>query len=58
MKELKVRQNRGKHNCARTPEIQAFEDKWLAWVRAGAPRGRDGKPASIQAGQGRKGRAA
>lgn len=25
-------------------EVQAFEDKWLAWVRAGAPRDRDGKP--------------
>lgn len=41
---LTVVQNRGKHNCARTAEVQAFEDKWLAWVRAGAPRGRDGKP--------------
>lgn len=57
-KELKVQQNRGKHNCARTPEIQAFEDKWLAWVRVGAPRGQDGKPVGIQGRQTRKGRAA
>lgn len=43
-KTLEVRQNRGKHNCARTPEVQAFEDKWLAWVRAGAPRDAKGRP--------------
>lgn len=43
-KTLTVVQNLGKHNCARTPEVQAFENKWLAWVRAGAPRDRDGKP--------------
>lgn len=43
---LEVRQNRGKHNCARTPEVAAFEAEWLAWVRAGAPRERDGKPIS------------
>ena len=43
-KRLDVRQNRGMRNCARTPKVQAFEDKWLAWVRAGAPRDRDGKP--------------
>lgn len=42
--QLTVRQNRGKYNCARTPEIKAFEDKWLAWVRAGVPRDKDGKP--------------
>lgn len=41
---LTVVQNRGKHNCARTAEVQAFEDKWLAWVRAGAPRDTRGKP--------------
>lgn len=43
-KTLTVVQNRGLRNCARTPEVQAFENKWLAWVRAGAPRDRDGKP--------------
>lgn len=42
--QLTVRQNRGKYNCARTPEVQAFEDKWLAWVRAGAPRDKNGEP--------------
>ena len=57
-KRLEVRQNRGKLNCARTPEVRAFEDKWLAWIRAGAPRGRDGKPVCGQDGRSRKGRAA
>lgn len=41
---LEVRQNRGKHNCPRTPEVQAFEDKWLAWLLAGAPRDAKGRP--------------
>jgi len=41
---LTVRQNRGKYNCPRTPEVQEFEDKWLAWVRAGAPRDKNGRP--------------
>lgn len=27
-----VRQNRGLRNCARTPEVQAFEEKWLTWA--------------------------
>lgn len=48
-KRLAVLQNRGMRNCARPPEIQAFEDKWLAWVRAGAPRGKDGKPVVLAA---------
>ena len=43
-KELKVRQNRGLRNCPRTPEVQAFEELWLRWVRAGAPRDAGGKP--------------
>ena len=32
-KELTVRQNRGLYNCARTPEVEAFEAAWLAWVK-------------------------
>jgi len=32
-KEWKVLQNRGKNNCARTEEIQVFEDAWIGWVR-------------------------
>lgn len=32
-KQYKVRQNRGKRNCARTPEVEAFERKWLAWLK-------------------------
>lgn len=43
-KEWKVVQNRGIRNCPRTPEVQAFEEKWLAWVRAGSPRDGEGKP--------------
>lgn len=30
---MTVRQNRGKHNCARTTEVAAFEEKWLTWAR-------------------------
>lgn len=43
-KTLEVRQNRGKRNCPRTPEVAAFEALWLQWVRRGAPRDRDGRP--------------
>ncbi|MBR3083415.1 MAG: PcfJ domain-containing protein [Oscillospiraceae bacterium] len=43
-KELRVIQNRGLRNCARTPEVRAFEEKWLAWVLAGTPRDADGEP--------------
>ena len=31
-KNQRVVQNRGNHNCARTPEVEAFERKWLTWV--------------------------
>ena len=34
-KQKNVVQNRGKHNCDRTEDVQAFEDAWLAWIRAG-----------------------
>jgi len=43
-KNLTVRQNRGLRNCARTPEVQAFEDLWLSWLRVGAPRNKKGRP--------------
>ncbi len=43
-KKLAVWQNRGKYNCTRTPEVEAFEQEWLTWVRAGAPRDRNGRP--------------
>lgn len=56
-KELRVRQNRGIRNCARTPEIETFEAEWLAWIRAGAPRGRNGRPVTVEK-TGRRGRAA
>ena len=39
----RVIQNRGIRNCDRTDEIIAFENAWIAWVRAGAPRDRDGE---------------
>ena len=43
-KELTVKQNRGLQNCARTAEVEAFEKKWVAWLRAGAERDKDGNP--------------
>lgn len=50
-----VRQNRGLRNCARTPEVEAFEREWLAWVQSGAARDRDGQPACLgQAGRGKR----
>lgn len=48
-KTLTVRQNRGKNNCARTPEVEVLEKEWLVWVRAGAPRDQDGRPLLEQA---------
>lgn len=32
--KLTVRQNRGLRNCARTEEVQAFENAWLEWARS------------------------
>ena len=32
-KELRVRQNRGLRNCARTPEVEAFEEAWLKRIK-------------------------
>ena len=43
-KELTVKQNRGFQNCARTAEVEAFEKKWVAWLRAGAQRDKHGDP--------------
>lgn len=37
-KKMSVTENRGDHNCPRTEEIQAFEDAWIEWARAGAKR--------------------
>ncbi len=39
-----VRQNRGLRNCGKTVEVQAFENLWIAWVRAGAQRDARGRP--------------
>lgn len=39
-----VIQNRGRNNCARTPEVEAFEAQWIRWVRKGAKRKKDGTP--------------
>lgn len=41
---LEVRQNRGKGNCDRTKEVEAFEALWLSWIRAGCKRDKDGEP--------------
>lgn len=43
-KKLEVKQDRGKYNRDRTPEVRAFEELWLRWLRAGAPRDPAGKP--------------
>lgn len=45
-KTMSVTENRGKCNCARTPEVQAFENAWLAWVRAGAKKKKTNKEAN------------
>lgn len=42
--KLTVRQNRGRRNCARTKEVEAFEAIWLAWLRTGAPMDARGRP--------------
>lgn len=31
--KMLVVQNRGKHNCDRTPEVREFESKWLEWAK-------------------------
>ena len=38
--DMFVCQNRGLRNCAKTPEVQAFEDKWLDWAKAQKKEGR------------------
>ena len=35
-----VRQNRGLRNCDRTPEVKAFENAWLSYVRRARPKER------------------
>lgn len=42
--KMKIKQNRGLRNCGKTPEVQAFEDLWIYWVRHGAKRDKEGKP--------------
>lgn len=37
-KKLIVKQNRGKNNCARTDEIQNFENQWLEHIRQEAAK--------------------
>ena len=43
-KTLTVRQNRCDCNGPRTPEIKAFEEVWVRWLRAGAPRDQHNRP--------------
>ena len=38
MKDLTVGQNRGRKNCDRTPEVEAFEEAWLSHIRQIANR--------------------
>jgi hypothetical protein len=37
---LTVRQNRGSHNCDRTPDVTAFEEAWLEHIRKSAAKAR------------------
>lgn len=46
LNRLEVLQNRGLRNCKRTPEVIAFENEWLDWLRAGAPAERQRRPAT------------
>ena len=50
-KTLTVRQNRGLRNCGKTAAVQAFEDLWISWVRAGAKRDERGRPVLPEKGQ-------
>lgn len=50
-KKLTVRQNRGLRNCGKTAAVQAFEDLWISWVRAGARRDEHGKPVLTEKGK-------
>lgn len=43
-KTLTVRQNRCDCNGPRTPEVKAFEEVWVRWLRAGAPRDEHHRP--------------
>jgi len=54
--KTKVLQNRGHYNCGRTPEVQAFEERWMRWVKAGCRRDKHGRP--IEPGEKRKGNVA
>lgn len=49
--KLEVRQNRGLRNCGKTAAVQAFEDLWIGWVRAGAKRDERGRPVLPEKGQ-------
>lgn len=50
-KNLTVRQNRGLRNCGKTAAVQAFEDLWISWVRAGAKRDDRGRPVLPEKGK-------
>lgn len=43
-KTLTVRQNRCDCNGPRTPEVKAFEEVWVRWLRAGAHRDEHNRP--------------
>ena len=40
----RVIQNHGRKNCLQTPQVKAFEERWLAWVLAGCKRDKKGRP--------------
>ena len=39
-KEGKIAQNRGYKNCVRTPDVKAFEEKWLAYIKTIKQKGK------------------
>ena len=53
-KTLTVRQNRCDCNGPRTPEVRAFEELWVSWLRAGAPRDEHNRPIAVTPGNKRK----
>lgn len=45
IKAGRVVQNRGNRNRDRTPDVEAFENEWVAWMLAGCPKHKEVKTA-------------
>lgn len=50
VKRLEVKQNRGLRNCARSEDVVAFEEKWLAYIRGkyGRKQNKNQKQAEVR----------